>query len=173
MSTLRGASVEVDARRAAGAVVALCLVALAVSAAVLFATGANRNAQVSDLRAHGVPVAVRVSTCLGLLGGSGSNPVGYACTGTYVYAGHRYQAAIPGDRPYAPGSGARGVTVPDDPGLLSTPSVLRGEHASASVYLAPGALTVLFVAGLAGVGWRRRRRRTSRTSVAAAQAGGV
>ena len=158
VSTLRGASVEVDARRAGRIVVAVCLLALAVSAALLFAAGVSKNAQIADLRHHGVPIEATVTTCLGLLGGSGSNPVGYSCTGRYTYAGHRHIAAIPGGSLHASGSTVRVVVASDDPQLLSTPRLLAGEHTSAGVYLVPAILTGLLVLGLGAVAWRLRRR---------------
>ena len=179
VSRLRGARVEVDARRAAQVVVVLGLTALAAAAAILFAAAATRNAQISDLRAHGVPVAVRVSGCQGLLGGSGSNPVGYSCTGTYSFAGHSHTVTVPGDALYAPGTTIRGVTAPDDTGLLSTPGVLAGERATGTAFLLPAALVGVLALSLAGLGWRSRRRRgrvvaAPGPSVApAAQVGGV
>lgn len=159
VSTLRGAAVEVDARRAARVVLAVCLVGLAVAAALLFVAGARKNAQVADLRAHGVPVTVTSTGCTGLLGGSGSNPVGYSCTGAFTFDGQRHVVAIPGDKLHGPGTTFRAVVAPDDPGLVSTPEVLAGEHASAGVYVVPAILSAVLAVALSGLGWARRRRR--------------
>jgi len=158
LSTLRGAGVDVDPRRAASAVVALCLLALAVSASVLFVAGARRNSQISDLRTRGVPVAVRVTSCLGQLGGSGSNPIGYSCTGTYTVAGRRFTATVPDDALHAPGTIVRGVVASDDPALLSTPRILAGERASSRVFVLPAVLTGVLALGLVVLGWCRHRR---------------
>jgi len=160
LSTLRGAGVAVDARRVGQVVVAVVLTTLVAVAAALFVAGADKNAQVTELRLHGVRVPVTVTSCIGLLGGSGSNAAGYACRGAYSYQGRRYAEAIPGDVERTPGSTLVAVIAPDDPGLLSTPAAVRDEHASWRVYLAPGILAVLAaaLAALAGTRWRRARR---------------
>ena len=158
--TLRGASVGTpDGRRVGRAVAALCMAALAVTAVVLTVAGADKNAQITRLRNHGTTVAVTVTGCLGLLGGSGSNPAGYECRGAYRVDGRRYVADIPGTGLRRPGSTLRAVIDPDDPALLSTPAILASEHASWRVYVVPGALflAVLCLAGLAL--WRSRRAR--------------
>ena len=103
---LRGASVEVDARRVGHAVVGICLTALAATVIVLFVAGIQKNAQITRLRRQGVAVEVTVSGCLGLMGGSGSNLAGYECKGTFSLDGHRYSDAIPGSAFYSPGNDA-------------------------------------------------------------------
>ena len=161
LTSLRGAGVgDVDSRRLGRVVIYLVLGALAVSAALLFVAGARKNAQITALKAHGVPVGVTVTGCHGLIGGSGSNAAGYDCGGSYVVGGRRYHQDIPDDTLHATGSVVRGVTVRSDPTLLSTPSIVAEERASASVYVLPGALALVFVAG-AGT-WAVIRRRRSR-----------
>ena len=157
LAPLRGAGVDVDTRRAAQAVVAVCLVALAVLTVVLFVAAAKKNAQQSSLAAHGVPVDVRVTACLAEMGGSGSNAAGYACTGTYVVSGAHYTEAIPGSSLLAIGSTVRGVTVPGDPGLLSTPGMVRAQPATWTVYIAPTVLLLVLLAAVALLLVRRRR----------------
>ena len=135
VATLRGAGVDVDVRRAGRVLVGAVLGALAVLAVVLFVAGAQKNAQITSLRSHGVPVTVTVTGCTGLLGGSGSNAAGYACRGTFSVAGHRYDEAIPGDTLYPPGTPLAAVTVPGDPGSSprpapSRPSTPRGRYSS-------------------------------------------
>ncbi len=137
VTTLRGASVDVDPRRALRVVIAVCLVALTLVAVVLLVAGANKNAQSISLHDHGVPVSVTVTGCLGLLGGSGSNGAGYACKGSYTFDGHRYLQAIPGTTLLHPGDVVQGVIVPTDPGLLSTPAAVAGQQASWRVFIAP------------------------------------
>jgi hypothetical protein len=160
ISTLRGAGVDVDSRRVAQAAVVLCLGVLAMVSAVLFVAGASKNAQISELREHGAWVGVTVSSCRGLLGGSGSNAAGYACQGTYTFDGKRYQEAIPGNVRRTPGTSVAGIVAPDDPQLLSTPSQVRIEHASWRVFIAPGALTLAFLVTVAAIilRWRSHRR---------------
>jgi hypothetical protein len=164
--------VNVDVRRAGRVIAGLCLMALAVLAAVLFAVGAHKNDQITSLRQRGVRVTITVSGCRGLLGGSGSNAAGYACRGNLTLNGHRYNEPIPGDALYAPGAKILGVAVSGNPPLLATAHGLETEHASWSVFAAPTVLVVVLVlvVGAAVV----KRRRTGRTrphppSVAAPQ----
>jgi hypothetical protein len=104
ISTLRGASASVDARRAAQVVVGLIMATLAVLGIVFIVVGINKNDQINELKDHGVPVTYVVSKCLGLLGGSGSNAAGYACEGSYTVDGRRYFENLPGSSNYAPGA---------------------------------------------------------------------
>jgi len=159
MTTLRGARVDVDVRRASRVAVAFCLVSLGALAIAFFVVGANKNAQINELRQHGVPVEVTVSRCLGLLAGSGSNDAGYACRGTYMVAGHRYDEAIPGDIFRAPGAKVRGVAARNDPQLLSTASDVESEHASWRVFILP---TILLVALMLLLGVLALRSRSAR-----------
>jgi hypothetical protein len=157
--TLRGAGVEVDAGRVGRVIVGLVIVALAVLVVVFSVAGADKNAQITNLRLHGVGVRITVTECRGLLGGSGSNGAGYACRGTFRYGAHRYTKAIPGDSLYAPGTILRGVTVPSDPGLISTPRTLASEHASWRVFILPAILLVVLVLLVGALVLRRRHRR--------------
>src|SRR5580704_12583142 len=145
LTTLRGAGVQVDVRRAGRVIGALCLVGLAVLAVVLLVAGIHKNAQIDQLRNHGVAVNVTVSGCLGLLGGSGSNAAGYACTGTFTLHGHHYREDIPGNAPRSPGTTVRAVAVPADPPLLDTRHAVATEHASAGVFIVPAVLLALLV----------------------------
>lgn len=157
LSTLRGAGVDVDVRRLGRVFVAACLVALAVLTAVLFVAGADKNAQITDLHQHGVAVRVTVSSCLGLLGGSGSNGAGYACKGTFTLDGHRYTEAIPGNSLYPPGAKIRAVAVPGSPPLLSTARAVHSERASWRVFVVPTVLLLVLVLGVGFLVLRRRR----------------
>jgi hypothetical protein len=157
ITTLRGAGVDVDARRVGRAVGCLCLIALAVLVVILFLAGAQKNAQIARLRQRGVPVEVTVTGCLGLMGGSGSNLVGYQCRGTLTLDGHRYNEAIPGDALHRPGTLLRAVTVPGDPALLSTTGALATEHPSWRVFIVPTMLLVILVLIAGAVVLRRRR----------------
>jgi len=171
LTTLRGGRVDADLATVAGVALVLVVLALIVAAAVLFVAGADKNAQITSLRRHGVPVEVTVTSCLGLLGGSGSNAAGHACTGTYVLGGHRYHQAIPSDALYDVGARLRGVAVPSDPALLSLPSVVAGERASWRVFITPAVLAVLGVGLGLGTLLVRRRRHPRRGTAAAPPAG--
>ena len=158
VTTLRGATVDVDPHRAVQLVLGACLVGLTVAAVVLLVSGIQKNAHTASLQNHGVPVPVTVSGCLGLLGGSGSNAAGYACKGTYTYDGHRYQQAIPGDALLHAGAVIRGVIVPSDPRLLSTPAAVAAQRTSWRVYLAPAILFGILVVASGALLLARRRR---------------
>ena len=161
VGTLRGAGVNVDTRVAARVAAAVCLLAIAVVAVVLFVAGSQKNAQIKSLQTHGVTIDAKVTGCLGLLGGSGSNGAGYDCTASYVYQGQRYTEDIPGnDQALAAGTTIKGVIASDDAALFSTPPTVAGEHTSARVYLAPAILAGVFVV-LSGAWillWRRPSR---------------
>jgi hypothetical protein len=159
LTTLRGAGVQVDVRRAGRVIGALCLAALAVVAVVLLVAGIHKNAQINALREHGVDVTVTVSGCLGLLGGSGSNAAGYACTGTFMLQGHRYSESIPGNGIRNPGTKVPAVAVPGDPPLLDTRHAVANEHTSSGVFIVPTILLVVLVLLVGGLVFRRRRMR--------------
>ncbi|HVB05711.1 MAG TPA: hypothetical protein VNF07_05635 [Acidimicrobiales bacterium] len=152
---LRGASVDVDLGRLARVAIALMMAGALALALALTVAGANKNAQITALRTRGLAVPIRVTGCLGLLGGSGSNAAGYACRGVYRFDGHRYAAAIPGNSLHPPGSTLQAVVVAGTPPLLTTASVLAGEHASARVFLAPA--VIVLVLAVAALGLRRRQ----------------
>jgi hypothetical protein len=136
--------------------IGLILITLAVVVVVLFVAAFHKNNQISRLHRDGVPVAIRVTRCRGLLGGSGSNAAGYACQGSFTLVGHRYTEGIPGDSLHPPGTMLRGVAVPGDPALVTTAGALEGEHVSSRVFILPAALLVVLVLLVGTVVWRRR-----------------
>jgi len=138
-------------------VLALVLVTLAVLVVVFTIVGVHKNAQIDELRTQGVPVTFTVDSCIGLLGGSGSNGAGYACTGSYELGGHRYHQPLPGNADHAPGATVSAVAVPSDPTLVSTAEIVRTDHTSARVYILPGVLFAVLVVLLAVLLVQRRR----------------
>lgn len=157
VSTLRGASAAVDPRRAAQVAVGLVLAALAVVGIVFIVVGVNKNDQINELKGQGVHVTYVVSKCLGQLGGSGSNAVGYSCQGSYEVDGHRYDETLPGSSNYGPGTRVAAIAVPSDPTLLSTPAIVASEQSSWTVFILPIVLLGVFVVLLLVVVLRRRR----------------
>ena len=150
-TVLRGGAVDVDVRRAARVAVVVCVAALLATAVALFFAGAAKNDQLRSLRSDGVPVIVTVTGCQGLMGGSGSNLVGYSCAGTFDLDGRGYQAAIPGDAVYAPGTRLDLVTQHRDPGVLATPSSVAAQGPTASVFVLPAVLLALAIATIGAV----------------------
>jgi hypothetical protein len=158
IAVLRGATVNVDTRRASQVAVAVALVALVVTGVILLIAGVQKNAQSTSLRDHGVPVTVTVTGCLGLMGGTGANAAGYSCQGTYSVAGKQYSQAIPGTTTFrAKGSTFQGVVVPSDPKLLSTPDQVASQRASWRVFIVPTVLILVALLIGAFLLWRRHR----------------
>ena len=155
--TLRGAAVDVDARRAGRIAAALAIAALAVTGAFMAIGAYQANAQITNLRQHGVPVEATVTGCVSLVGGSGSNVAGFECTARYTVAGTAYTATLPGIAPHQAGDRVAGIAASDDPALFTTPATLAASRASSRAYLLPAALVL--AAGAAGVLLATRRRR--------------
>ncbi len=158
VAPLRGAAVQIDGRRVAVLVVGIVLVTLAVLVVVFIAVGIHKNRQINQLHDQGVAVTVTVTSCQGLLGGSGSNGAGYSCRGTYELGGHRYNELLPGTSLHAPGATIPSVAVPGDAALVSPVSVIDSEHASDNVYILPGVLLVILVAIVGALALRRKRK---------------
>jgi hypothetical protein len=159
LTTLRGASVDVDPRLAARVAVAVLVTALAAVAISLSVAGLDKNAEITGLRQQGTPVEVTVTHCVALLGGSGSNGVGDSCLGTFVLDGKRYRSTIPGNGLWAPGSTLRLITVRTNPGLLATSHQVASEHVSWRVFILPAVLVVALIALVVAITARHVRRR--------------
>jgi hypothetical protein len=119
--------------------------------------GVHRNAQVTRLRDHGVPVTVAVTHCQVLVGGFGADRAGYSCSGAFSLGGHRHDEIIGGTSSFHPvGQSIRAVVDPQDPTLLSTAAAAAVEHPSASVYVIPAILLVALLGLVAFLVVRRR-----------------
>jgi hypothetical protein len=157
LTNLRGAGVDVDVRRVGQVVIGICLVGVAVLAVIQLVAGFQKNAQINSLRNNGVPVQIRVSGCMGLLGGSGSNAAGYECRGTFTLDGRTYTENLPGNTLLTPGTTLQGVSVPGDPALVSTRGIVAASHPSWTVFTVPVILFALLAAILGLLFVRRRR----------------
>ena len=138
------------------------MIALTVTIVVLFAVGVHKNSQIDGLRDHGVRAVDTVGACTGLLGGSGSNGAGYSCWGTYTVDGRSYRENIPGNSLYPTGSKLTIVADGEQPGLMTTVSELRSEHASAEVFLVPAILLAALAALAAVLLWKSVQARRAR-----------
>ena len=157
---------QIDGRRVAGVLVGIVLVTLAVLVVVFTIVGVHQNQQDDRLHNDGVPVTFKVSGCLGLLGGSGSNAAGYSCRGSYTLDGHRYDERLPGNDFHRPGSTVPAIAVPGDPSFVSPTTMAETEHSSAGVYVVPAILLVvlLLLVGLLIVLRRRQQRNDAEPS---------
>ncbi len=130
---------------------------MALAAAMSLIRGRiHKNDQITSLRQHGFPIEVTVSSCLGVLSGSGSNAAGYSCRGTFVLDGRRYSETIPGST-LGPGTTLRLVTVKSDPGLIATVHQAESEHTSWGGFILPSVLLVILAALLGRIAVRSRR----------------
>jgi hypothetical protein len=161
LSTLRGAGVNYDARRIGRVLVVVSLVTLAVLVVLFTVAGVHKNSQINKLRHDGVPVTVTVSNCLGLMGGTGSNAVGYSCMGSFTVHDTRYTENLPGTDFHHVGSTVAATVVPSDPALVSPDTILHAEHASFSVFVLPLVLLLILalLIGLVVLVLVRQRRR--------------
>jgi hypothetical protein len=157
----RGGTVNVDIRKAGQVVIGVCLVALTVLGLILLIAAVNNNNQINNLKDNGVPVAVTVTGCEGLIGGTGQSTAGFSCTGSYRLDGTPYHQNIPGLAFHRPGTTIRGVAVPGDPKLLSTPDQLARQHASLTAFVIPGLLLLVVVVALVILLLRRSGRSAS------------
>jgi hypothetical protein len=158
VGALRGAGVQVDAGRVGHVAAVMALTIVMVVAAVLLVAGLRKNGQIDSLRANGVPVEMTVTHCLALVGGTGSSPAGFECTGTYHYQGHRYTEGVPGSENLPVGSTVHGIAASNDPALFSTPATVDSEHPSSVRVALPAAVFVVALAACIWVVIRRRRR---------------
>jgi len=160
VGALRGAGVEVDSSRITYVAVVFGLLVVMTVAGVLLVAGIRKNSQIDDLKANGVPVELTVTRCLALVGGTGSSPAGFECTGTYVYRGHRYAEGVPGSENLPVGSTVHGIVASDDPGLFSTPRTVASARTSASRIVLPA---VVLAAAAGACFWvvARHRRQVS------------
>ena len=160
VASLRGPE-AINARRkywlGAGA---LGLILVAAAIVVAFVSATNDNARIARIRANGIPVTVTVSGCVGSLGGSGSNIVGYTCQGDYRVAGTNYHETIGSmTRLAAPGTLVRAVVDPSQHSSLVLASAARTATASPRVYVLSGVLSVMLA--LLTLVYVRRVRRSS------------
>jgi hypothetical protein len=119
------------------------LVLLAAGVVVSYVTVVSDNARLSRLHSHGLVVPVRIESCLGNLGGSGSNSASYTCRGSYVVGSTHYVEVVNGlSHLVATGSLVVGVVDPANTHDVILLSALRGEHSSSSRFLTPVLLTL-------------------------------
>jgi hypothetical protein len=157
VSVLRGPAVSFNSKRVGQVLLSLVMATLLVLGIVLLVSGAHRNAQINQLRQHGVNVQISVTGCVGVASGSGSTPATFSCYGSFTLAGHRNNEIIGGQTARLDvGAIVQGKAVPDDPQLVATVQSVATEHASSSVFILPIVLLVVFVGAAIVIVIRRR-----------------
>ena len=165
---IRGAGgVTLDSRRVLVVVVGSCLAILAAVAVELGIATVDQNSRNTHLKQHGVAVDVSVTSCIGVLSGTGVTVAGFDCRGTFTLGGHTYTDAIRGSTaPLATGAIVKAIADPDNPSVLSTTQSVAAAHPSWRALILPAVLLVIAIGGaLWLVIYVRRGRRV--TAVAA------
>lgn len=139
------------------------LALFAVIIVVTFISATNDNARIDRLKSHGVSVVVTVTSCVGNIGGSGSNAAGYTCHGSYRVDGVRYEEIIGSKTTQSPaGTEVRAVADPNRPSTVELASAVARSTSSSAVYVVPSILALVFVvlalALLRRQHWRSKRR---------------
>ena len=143
---LRGPHAQRIDRRFWSIAGAVFLTVFAVAIIVSFISAMNDNARVDRMKNHGVSVVVTVTSCVGNLGGSGSNAAGYTCRGSYRVHGVRYQEVIASKSTLsATGTRLAGVADPSRLSTVELASAVAASAASDSVYVVPSLLALLCV----------------------------
>ncbi|HVA43447.1 MAG TPA: hypothetical protein VNF50_08195 [Acidimicrobiales bacterium] len=150
----------VDTRALRRVLLWVALVGLVGASVGLMVSASLSNAGINRLRHHGRVVTATVSGCEGLLGGSGSNGVGYTCRADFSLGGRTWSEVLPGTSLRAPGSHLALVVAPTDPRDLATPAELVRERASWLGFVWAGLLLAAALAlGLRAMAMRRRGNR--------------
>jgi S1-C subfamily serine protease len=162
-SYIRGGGGVIDPRRLFRVAVGSAIVALAVLVVVLAVEAAHKNARIDSLQRRGVPVDVTVTSCFGILSGTGITVTTFQCSGSFELAGHSYHAVIAGsDINHQPGDVVQAVADPKHPTSISLASSLVNAHSSWRPFIAPTVLFVVLVLLIAGALWWARRNSAQR-----------
>lgn len=146
VGTLRGSSAVGVGRSFWLYAGALGLLIVAVAVTISFVSASNDNARIDRMKSHGISVTVTVVSCIGNLGGSGSNGAGYSCRGNYRVDGTTYHEPIGSMTKFSsPGTTVSGVVDPTRYGTVVLSSAIRSSSTSNGVYLAPGLLAAAFI----------------------------
>ena len=126
---------------------AILLIVFAVAITVSFISAAHDNSRIERLKTNGVPVVVTVTSCVGNIGGSGSNASGYTCRGAYRVKGVSYQEIIGSKSTLSSvGSTVQGIADPERPSTIELASAVARSSTSPSAYVVASVLAILFVA---------------------------
>ena len=140
------------------ALVAVCLVGLAVLVVVFGVAAVDKNARADRLRHHGVVVNVTVTDCVALLSGTGATEYAFSCKGSFVLDGQRFIEVIGGTKAsYPPGTTLRAETDPSHPADLTVKYAELASHHDWRAFVTPAILLLLLVFFAVVAVWRFRR----------------
>ena len=150
VTPLRGADAVGVGRRIWVVAGALGLIVVTVLLVISVVSATNDNARITRMKNHGVAVSVVVTSCIGNLGGSGSNAANYTCRGHYVVARTPYDEVIGAMTKFAaPGTHVSAVADPSRLSTIQLASTVTSSRASPRAYAIPGLLGVALLALLA------------------------
>jgi hypothetical protein len=163
-SYIRGGGGIVDARRLFRVVVGSAIVALAALVVVLTIEAAHKNSRIDGLQRRGVPVDVTVTSCLGILSGTGITVTTFQCGGSFDLAGRSYNAVIAGSTiNHQAGDVVKAIADPKHPTSVSLASSLVNAHSSWRAFIGPAVLFLLLILLIAGALWWSRRNSAQRS----------
>lgn len=155
---IRGGGGVIDTRRLFRVVVGSAVVALVALVVVLTIEAVHKNSRIDSLHHRGVPVDVTVTSCLGILSGTGITVTSFQCNGSFNLDGRSYNAAITGSNVnHTAGDVVQAVADPKHPTSVSTATALVNAHSSWRAFIAPAVLFVVLVLLILGAVWWSRR----------------
>jgi hypothetical protein len=161
---IRGGGGIVDTRRLLRVVVGSAIVALAGLVVVLTIEAVHKNSRIDSLQHRGVPVDVTVTSCFGILSGTGITVTTFQCSGSFDLAGRSYNAVIVGSTAnHAVGDVVKAIADPKHPTSISTPSSLANAHSTWRAYITPGVLFLVLALLVVGVLWWSRHNSAQRS----------
>ncbi|MDE3107075.1 MAG: hypothetical protein KGJ42_02840 [Acidobacteriota bacterium] len=163
VAPLRGATTTSVGRAPWLVAGAFGIVVLAVIAVVSLLSATNDRARLHRLQSEGIAVAVKVVTCTGNIGGSGSTSAGYSCRGSYVVGHQSFTERVGSKTTFSPpGTILKGVADPRQPSTVVLASALKDAHVSLGSFLAPLVLALVTLALSVALGRDVIGRRRSR-----------
>jgi len=156
---LRGATVAGRLRLGGNTLRWGLLVIWVLSLGLVTTANEQNNARLTRLQHHGIMTQVTIRSCIGNLGGSGSNAAGFTCTGTYLVDGIHEVVTVNGLVTFqAPGSKVTGVVDPSNLSYVATATSVAHDRTTSPPVVATSALGLLIA--VTGFDILRRRRAT-------------
>ena len=158
-----GATVSVSWTRVLTWTAGICLVSMAAVTIGLTVAAADNTSRLQRLKRHGTPVTARVTSCLGILSGTGVTVVGFRCSALFAVAGAEHTEDIhDSNTNLAPGTPVPCYVLADEPATLTLASAVDHQAPRWHAFVAPIVLGAITVIGtVLAVLFLRRPRATS------------